>query len=216
MKLTEIFYSLQGEGINIGKPTVFIRFTGCNLDCSWCDTDYARQDGKSYGLEDVLKELSDKFPACRHVCITGGEPLCQMDEVKALMQALLQSGYRIDLETNGAVDISPLREIIEQKTVVVAMDVKTPSSREQDSFIAANLALLKSKDMLKFIIADEKDYGFSKKFIEHRRPDCRIIFTAEGGTELGWLAEKILEDKLEVRLLPQLHKLIWGPDARGR
>lgn len=214
MKLTEIFHSIQGEGINIGLPTIFIRFSGCNLDCTWCDTDYAKHEGEEYTLDRVLERLG-KYPGCRNVCVTGGEPLCQLDEARALMEKLLALDYGIVLETNGSVDLAPIAGLLGDTRMIIAMDVKTPSSGEQDSFLSSNLKFLNKKDMIKFVIADENDYEFSKKFLEHLRPNCNIVFTSEGGTNLRWLSEKVIQDDLNVRVLPQLHKLIWGSNARS-
>ncbi len=207
MKVNEIFFSLQGEGREIGRPTVFIRLTGCNLRCSWCDTEYAFYEGKETDVADIITEV-EKY-GIKRVCITGGEPLLQRDEVFKLVRALLAREYEISIETNGSLPIDGIPD-----DVLVSMDWKTPSSGESDKMLESNLRYLKEKDQLKFVIADEEDYRYAKEFLskhghEHE-PECEIIFQPVGGTDIKWLAEKVLEEGLDMRVLPQLHKIIWG------
>lgn len=203
MIINEIFMSIQGEGREIGKPTVFIRLTGCNLRCEWCDTKYAFYEGKEMSIEDVIKE-AERYKIKR-VCITGGEPLLQRDEVMELMDALLSKGYDISIETNGSLSIDGIPE-----GVLISMDWKTPSSGESEKMLESNLKLLKEKDQLKFVIADERDYEYAKDFLKSHDVECEVIFQPLGGLNLKWLAERALEDRLDVRVLPQLHKIIWG------
>jgi 7-carboxy-7-deazaguanine synthase len=215
MFINEIFYSLQGEGINIGLPTIFIRLSGCNLNCSWCDTEYAKEEGRDTKLANIIKYIERNHGGCRRICITGGEPLEQMKDLKKLLTELCKKKYEIVLETNGSKDLKPLVDLITHKRFKVAMDVKTPSSGEKDSFNGKNLKHLKKKDMLKFVIADKDDYVFAKSFLNDHKIKSKIVFTSAGGTDLKWLAESILEDELNVRVLPQLHKIIWGSEKRG-
>lgn len=204
MKVCEIFHSLQGEGATIGVPTVFIRVTGCNLDCDWCDTKYAKTEGQEMGIGLIIDEL--KKYHCWDVCITGGEPLCQPDVLK-LIDTLLASKFRIVLETNGSKSL----ELLEcDPNLIISMDIKCPSSGQQDKMTFSNIELLGPTDQLKFVIADRKDYDYAKSVIEKYRPGCILIMTPVGGTNLEELAEWVLTENIEARVLPQLHKIIWG------
>jgi len=205
--VNEIFYSLQGEGADAGLPTIFIRLTGCNLRCSYCDTRYAFYEGVEKGLNEILEELTAWN--CRRVCITGGEPLLQKD-VHDLIDALLKKGYEVSIETNGSIAITRLMK----KDVVIKMDVKLPSSGEHTKMVMENIHLLRNRDELKFIIGDRDDYEYAKKIMNEHRPACQIIMQPVWGKGPE-LAEWILEDTLNVRLSLQLHKLLWG-EKRGR
>jgi 7-carboxy-7-deazaguanine synthase len=209
MMVNEIFLSIQGEGKEIGRPTVFIRLTGCNLRCNWCDTEYAFYEGKKMSVEEVLDEV-DRY-GIKRVCITGGEPLLQRDEVLVLVDALLSRGYEISIETNGSLPIDGIHE-----NVLISMDWKTPSSGESEKMLESNLKFLREKDQLKFVIADERDYEYARDFLRKWRAllSCEVIFQPVGVINIRWLAEKVLEDRLDVRVLPQLHKVIWG-NERG-
>ena len=215
MLVNEIFLSLQGEGIDIGLPTIFIRLTGCNLNCTWCDTDYAKTDGYVFTSSEIMSELHRNYHFCKRVCITGGEPLDQIDGVHDLLERLIAEQYDIVIETNGSISLEPLSDLLKKKNLKLALDVKTPSSGEQESFLKDNLKFISTIDMLKFVIADEKDLEFAVDFIENNEVNCNIIFTKVDGTDLKWLAEAVLENKLDVRILPQLHKIIWSEDAKG-
>ena len=206
MIVNEIFLSIQGEGKEIGLPTVFVRLTGCNLRCSWCDTKYAFTEGKEMKIQDIMEEV-ERY-GIKRVCLTGGEPLLQ-EGSRILMKELLDKGYHIVLETNGSLPIDAVDE-----RVLISMDWKTPSSREQDKMLESNLKYLKKKDQLKFVIADEGDYRYALHIIESHELGTEIIFQPLGGMNLRWLAERIIEDRVDVRVLPQLHKVIWG-DERG-
>ena len=211
MKVCEIFHSIQGEGAMIGAPTIFIRMTGCNLSCKWCDTEYAKTEGEEMGLGQVLDEVQ-RYD-CRRVCITGGEPLCQADAVLNLIDELLMLDYFVILETNGSHSLESMEC---SPGLMLSMDIKCPSSGQQDNMLFSNIELLGPTDQLKFIISDRKDYEHAKNIIEEYDPQCLIIMTPVGGTGmLKELAEWILEDRLNVSVLPQLHKIIWG-DERTR
>jgi 7-carboxy-7-deazaguanine synthase len=208
MRVSEIFFSLQGEGVLMGTPTTFVRFVGCNLDCTWCDTKYAREGGEERSIDqifDQVESLETPF-----VCLTGGEPLVQEDIYK-LIDTLLENSYHVTIETNGSV---PLDRIPNSEDVLISMDVKCPSSGMSDKIVYDNLEFLSPRDQLKFIIADRVDYLFALKVMREHEINAPIIMTPVGGTDLQELSEWVLRDKIFVRVLPQLHKLIWG-DKRG-
>ena len=206
MKVYSIFKSLQGEGLTIGAPTSFIRTSGCPLRCTYCDTPQAFDAGELMTLEQILKKVAKQ--KCRHVCLTGGEPLAQKETPK-LLQMLLEKGYYVVLETNGAMSFDELPCV---ENLTISMDIKCPSSGEADKMIFKNIELLGPTDQLKFIIADDTDYIYAKRVIEEYKPKCEIIMTPVGGKELKSLAEKVLKEDLNVRVLPQLHKFIWGDE----
>ena len=153
MKINEIFKSIQGEGILSGLPTIFIRASGCNLRCSWCDTKYAYHNGKELGLNDIFLIL--KKLGCKRVCITGGEPLLQKGSI-GLINLLLKNKYLVSIETNGSKDISRI-----PSKVLISLDIKCPSSKQKSSMLFSNLRLLKQKDQCKFIIKGKKDYEYA-------------------------------------------------------
>ncbi len=208
MQISEIFSSLQGEGLLIGAPTVFLRTAGCNLRCSWCDTEYAFSDGKEMRIDELIKGIGNYD--CQRVCITGGEPLIQKD-MMTFIQKLLDGGYFISVETGGSVSIESLP--CDEK-IIVSLDLKCPSSGEHEKMDFSNIELLSPNDQLKFVIADDNDYEYAKDIIAKRSPICQIVFQPVGGKDLKELAEKVLRDNLDARVLPQLHKLIWG-EKRG-
>lgn len=208
MQINEIFYSIQGEGVHIGIPMVFVRFTGCNLRCEWCDTKYAFFEGKMMSLEEVMKEI--KKYKTKWVCITGGEPLLQ-NEVYALIDQLLKEEHHILIQTNGSM---PLVDIPCEDTIFINMDIKTPSSKMQDKLLESNIELLGKKDSIKFVIADDEDYKYMRPFLKGHQIESQIIIQPEGNKNYKALVEKVLKDRLDVRVLPQLHKLIWG-DKHG-
>jgi 7-carboxy-7-deazaguanine synthase len=208
MRISEIFYSLQGEGILTGLPTIFVRTTGCNLRCTWCDTQFAYEGGGEIAVDHIVSNLED-FPVKR-VCITGGEPLLQ-EELPILISRLLDSGYEVSLETNGSKSI---RGYLEFGSLVISLDIKCPKSEMHESMDFLNIKRLRDKDQLKFVIADEGDYEYSKGILSEHKPQCNIIMMPVGGIELKDLAEWVLRDGLDVRALPQLQKIIWG-DIRG-
>lgn len=208
LKITEIFYSLQGEALNVGLPTVFIRLTGCPLRCSYCDTTYAFSGGEWRNIEDIIAEA--KKYNTRHVTVTGGEPLAQKNCINLLKQ-LCDAGYDVSLETSGAIGLDDV-----DARVVKVVDVKTPASGEQDKNKVENFALLSKSDQLKFVICDEEDYRWSKQFImQHQLENrCAILFSpSHGQLDATTLANWILDDQLNVRFQLQLHKYLWGDVA---
>ncbi len=209
MKINEIFHSIQGEGATMGIPTVFVRFTGCNLDCIWCDTEYAKTEGKKYSIGQILAEV-DKFK-CNQVCITGGEPMYQ-SETPRLINELLATGYLVTLETNGSIN---LEELECSPLLMISMDIKCPSSGQSEKMDFSNIELMGPTDQLKFIITDRNDYDYAKDIMKEYEPRCVIIMTPVDGTDLEKLTEWVLKDRIDVRVLPQLHKIIWG-DQRGK
>ncbi len=208
MKINEMFLSIQGEGIYIGVPMFFIRLTGCNLRCEWCDTKYAFYEGEDMGIEEIMRRVRNA--GVEWVCITGGEPLLQ-DDVYKLIDALLKEGHRVLLETNGSISIENLPT---EENLVVSLDIKTPSSRMENAMRFENLDYLGPKDFVKFVIADERDFEYAKGIIERYKIEQDIVFQPVGGTDLKWLVEKVLNSRMNVRVLPQLHKIIWG-EQRG-
>jgi len=206
LKIYSIFKSLQGEGLTIGAPTAFVRTSGCPLSCAYCDTPQAMEKGEQMSVEEILAKV--RKLKCRHVCLTGGEPLAQKDATK-LVKSLLNEGYQLVLETNGAM---PLDELPCVENLTISMDIKCPSSGEAEKMRFENIELLGPTDQLKFIISDENDYTYSKEIIEKYPTKSEVIFTPVGGTDLKWLAEKVLNEGLDVRVLPQLHKFIWGDE----
>ena len=208
LKVSEIFYSVQGEGACAGAPCVFIRLAGCNLSCSWCDTRYASQGGVDMNLSDIV-EKAESF-GCDLITITGGEPLLQKN-TPGLAAILLNKGYKLLVETNGSLDID-----IMDKRATRIMDIKCPSSNESGKNNFVNIKALTKNDELKFVIADKNDYDFAKSIIKSNDIPCLIWFSAVyGRLEHQELAAWILKDGLNVRLLIQIHKIIWSPDTRG-
>jgi 7-carboxy-7-deazaguanine synthase len=208
MKVNEIFYSIQGEGILVGVPSIFLRLTGCNLRCSFCDTKYAYIQGKEMSIQAILDDIK-KF-ACTYICLTGGEPLLQKDAVK-LIENLLQKNYKICLETNGSISI---KKLVEKKSLMISLDIKCPSSGSHEQMIMQNISYLSKKDQLKFIIKNKEDYDYAKKILKKYNPQCTVFFQPVWGTNPKKLATWILNDGLLVRLALQLHKSIWG-EKRG-
>jgi 7-carboxy-7-deazaguanine synthase len=204
MIVNEIFKSLQGEGIEMGVPTVFVRLTGCPLRCRWCDQEDAWTSGRSMTVEDVLAAVQDHD--CSYVCVTGGEPLAQDDAVD-LITRLLDSGYMVSVETGGS---ETLQELPCSDALMISLDIKCPSSGMHDKMDFTNIELLSPSDQLKLVVADEEDYTYAKTIIDRYEPQCSIIMQPVGGTDIQWLAENVLKDNLRVRVLPQLHKVIWG------
>lgn len=208
MRINEIFYSIQGESTFSGMPTVFVRTTGCHLRCSWCDTEYAFEEGKELSIDEVIHQV-EAF-GCSLVEVTGGEPLLQK-ETFILMKILLDKGFTLLLETSGAL---PVREV--DPRVRMIMDVKCPGSGMSDRMVWENLSLLKKGDELKFVIADAEDYEWAKGILAQWKPKQEVIFSpAFGLQDPQKLAEWILADRLPVRLQLQLHKQIWSPETRG-
>jgi 7-carboxy-7-deazaguanine synthase len=206
MKIYSIFKSLQGEGLTIGAPTTFIRTSGCPLRCTYCDTPQAFDKGEQMSLDDIMKKV--KQMKCSHVCLTGGEPLAQKDAAM-LIQMILGDGYNLVIETNGAMSLDDLPCV---ENLSISMDIKCPSSGESEKMLFENIEILGPTDQLKFIIQDDADYKYAKGIMEKYSPKCEVILTPVGGKDLRDLAEKVLKDGLNVRVLPQLHKFIWGDE----
>ncbi len=210
LKITEIFYSLQGETNTVGLPTVFIRLTGCPLRCSYCDTAYAFSGGNKQTLVEILQQVAQFNP--KYVTVTGGEPLSQ-SACHELMTLLLKKGYSVSLETSGAIDISTV-----DKRVVKVMDLKTPSSKELTKNLYQNIEYLMAHDQVKFVISDDKDYQWSKSIVKQYSLEqrCEVLFSPVMGVlDPTLLAETIIQDNLPVRFQIQLHKYLWG-DAQGK
>ena len=210
LRITEIFYSLQGESSTVGMPTVFIRLTGCPLRCSYCDTAYAFSGGEKQSLDAIISRV-DQFNA-RYITVTGGEPLAQ-SACHELLEQLCDKGYQVSLETSGAIDIFRV-----DSRVVKVMDLKTPSSDEMDKNLYDNIEFLTQQDEVKFVIADHKDYEWSKSMLNQYKLSevCHVLFSPVMGTmNPTQLAEMIIEDNLPVRFQIQLHKYLWD-DAQGK
>ncbi|EAW30839.1 probable radical activating enzyme [marine gamma proteobacterium HTCC2143] len=210
LRLTEIFYSLQGETRTVGLPTVFVRLTGCPLRCAYCDTEYAFHGGEKWSLQAIQEKVASYHP--RYVTVTGGEPLAQPN-CWPLLTALCDQGYEVSLETSGAISLLGV-----DSRVVKVMDLKTPASNEMSRNLYENIELLSPQDQIKFVICDRKDYEWARfKLDEHRLVDRvdEVLFSPSfGQIESAELAEWILADNLPVRFQVQLHKLLWN-DAAG-
>jgi 7-carboxy-7-deazaguanine synthase len=209
LKITEIFFSIQGEALSSGLPTVFVRLTGCPLRCRYCDTAYAFTGGEWRTIPEILNETARYDTP--YVCVTGGEPLAQ-SRCRALLVELCDAGYAVSLETSGAIDISGV-----DARVCRVVDVKTPGSGECDKNRWENLDVLTEQDAVKLVICDRADYEWARDALgAHLRAPCPIFFSPSyGQLDAGTLADWILEDRLPVRLQLQLHKLLWG-DVPGR
>lgn len=206
LKITEIFYSLQGESNTVGLPTVFVRLTGCPLRCGYCDSEYAFYGGERLTLSAILEKVASYRP--RYVCVTGGEPLAQRDCTQ-LLARLCDAGYQVSLETSGAL---PLDDV--DVRVIKVMDLKTPGSGEVSRNRWENLPLLQAQDQVKFVICDREDYEWARfKLDEHRLHErvAEVLFSPSfGQIEPVQLAEWIIADNLPVRFQLQLHKLLWN------
>ena len=205
VSINEIFYSIQGEAKNSGKPTVFIRTAGCPFRCSYCDTDYAFTEGKQTKISEII-ELIKKFDT-KYITVTGGEPLAQKN-IRHLLELLISNSYNISLETSGLIDISDVPKDIE-----IVMDIKTPSSNEESKNIKKNLSIIKKTDVLKFVIGDKNDYEWSKEILsENNLVNFNNIYFSPVHDLLKPkdIAKWILDDNLKVTLQLQIHKYIWG------
>lgn len=210
LKITEIFHSLQGEALQAGLPTVFVRLTGCPLRCTYCDSEYAFYGGEWTHFDGILTEI--RRHDTPHICVTGGEPLAQK-RCSDLLTRLCDEGFQVSLETSGAVDIS-----LADRRVSRVMDLKTPDSGEEDKNLWSNLDELTSNDQIKFVICSRADYEWAREQLHTRKLDtfCNVLFSpAWGLVEAAELAEWILEDHLPVRFQLQIHKLLWG-DVAGK
>jgi 7-carboxy-7-deazaguanine synthase len=226
MQITEIFKSIQGESTHAGLPCVFVRLTGCNLRCAWCDSEYTFTGGHRMSLEEVIEDVERLSPGRGLVEITGGEPMLQEREVVPLMQHLLDDGYTVLLETSGE---RPLQRV--PQGVMKIVDVKCPNSGEPDTFHMENLETLVQSDEIKFVLSDRTDYEFARDFVAAHQLAGRVnavLFSpafskeASGSRDTSHclldpreLAEWMLADNVPARLGLQLHKFIWDPALKG-
>jgi 7-carboxy-7-deazaguanine synthase len=208
LRITEIFYSLQGEARTVGLPTVFVRLTGCPLRCTYCDTEYAFSGGELFSIEQVSRQVAGYAP--RYVTVTGGEPLAQKNCLP-LLEVLCDAGYEVSLETGGAMSLVGVDE-----RVVKVLDLKTPASGEMQRNDYGNIPLLAPRDQVKFVICDRQDYEWARFKLDEYQLATRvsdILFSPSHGQLHGRdLAQWILEDNLPVRLQLQLHKLLWNDE----
>lgn len=206
LRITEIFYSLQGEARTVGRPTTFVRLTGCPLRCSWCDTPYSFSGGSLMSLDAVLETVAGH--GARHVCVTGGEPLAQ-PECLELLTRLCEAGYQVSLETSGALDVSGV-----DPRVSKVVDLKAPGSGESGRNRYENMAALTSHDQVKFVLASKQDYDWARLKCDQFQLVDRVgdvLFSpVHGELDPRSLAEWILADRLHVRLQVQLHKHLWN------
>ena len=210
LRLTEVFYSLQGESKTLGEPTVFIRLTGCPLRCVYCDTAYAFYGGKWLGFDDIFDILSNY--KTKSICVTGGEPLAQPNCVN-LLSELCEQGFDVSLETSGAMDISKVDTRVSR-----VLDIKTPGSAEVNKNLWSNLEQLTNHDQVKFVICSKSDFDWAKEVVEkHKLSDkCLVLFSpSHQQVKETELATWILEEQLNVRFQMQLHKVLWN-DEPGR
>jgi 7-carboxy-7-deazaguanine synthase len=226
MQITEIYKSLQGESTYAGLPCIFVRLTGCNLRCSWCDSEYTFHGGRKMSSEEILAEVNRLSPEGGLLEITGGEPMLQERELVPLMGTLLRSGYQVLIETSGERRLANV-----PAEVIKIVDVKCPHSGAADTFDPENLAALQAHDEVKFVLSDRTDYEFAREFVrEHNLPERvrAVLFSpafrkhATGARDSSHclldpqeLAQWILDDNLPVRLGLQLHKFIWDPALKG-
>jgi 7-carboxy-7-deazaguanine synthase len=211
LQINEIFYSLQGESTHAGRPCVFVRLTGCNLRCKWCDTEYAFYEGRQIPVAEVLEQV--RSYRCDLVEVTGGEPLLQ-EGVYPLIDAMLEAGCTVMIETSGAVDVSRL-----DPRVIKIIDLKCPGSGECDRNLWSNLDRLTTHDEIKFVVADRADYEWARDTISarnlERRAGALLLSPVYGQLDPAALAAWILEDRLPARMQLQMHKLIWPGVTRG-
>jgi 7-carboxy-7-deazaguanine synthase len=210
LRITEIFLSLQGEARDAGRPTVFVRLTGCPLRCQYCDTAYAFHGGSWWTIDEILAEVERQ--GVRHVCVTGGEPLAQKRCI-GLLRRLCDAGHAVSLETSGAIGIGEVDPRVSR-----VLDLKTPGSREVDRNLWANIELLAPHDQVKFVLCDRADYDWARAVLaEHRLHErCEVLFSpSKDQLDARTLADWIVADRLPVRFQVQLHKLLWN-DEPGR
>jgi 7-carboxy-7-deazaguanine synthase len=209
VRIIEVFHSIQGEGPLTGERTTFIRTARCNLRCSWCDTTYSFGPGRERSIPSLLREVTKN--RTRNVCLTGGEPLLQRESVE-LVSRLSQRGVTTVIETGGSLDVSPYLRF---PHVVLSVDVKCPSSRMETRNRWANLPLLREGDVIKFVIGDRKDYQYARRVLRTYRGPATLLFQPVWGSDAGRLADWVLADHLDVRVMLQEHKVLWG-DVAGR
>jgi 7-carboxy-7-deazaguanine synthase len=210
LRITEIFYSLQGESNSVGIPTVFVRLTGCPLRCTYCDTEYAFSGGEKKSIAEIVAQVTSY--GAQYVTVTGGEPLAQTASL-TLLTKLADKGFKVSLETSGAQDVSKV-----DPRIIKVMDLKTPGSTEDHRNRYQNIQYLDAQDQVKFVITDHADYQWAKSILQQYdlTKRCEVLFSPSMGEQNPTeLAELILEDKLAVRFQLQLHKILWG-DMSGK
>ena len=209
LRITEIFHSIQGESSHAGRPCAFVRLTGCNLRCRWCDSEYTFTGGEQMSIDDVLQRV--KSYGCEFVEVTGGEPLAQRESLD-LIKRLCDEGFEVLIETSGSIDVAPV-----DRRATLILDIKCPGSGEVEKNRWENLQQLKPRDEIKFVIADRGDYDWARKVIAERGLAGRTLLFSPvwGEMNLKSLAEWMLADRVRARLQTQLHKHIWGADVRG-
>lgn len=209
LRITEIFFSIQGESTHIGRPCVFVRLTGCNLRCTWCDSEYTFTGGERMSLDDVVAQV--KSYGCNLVEVTGGEPLAQRESFE-LIRRLCNEGFEVLIETSGSIDTAPV-----DPRAKLILDVKCPASGEVEKNLWSNLDRLRPHDELKFVIADRADYEWARQVVAARDLGrWTVLFSPVWGQlDLKDLAEWMLADRVPARLQTQLHKHVWGADVHG-
>ena len=209
MRIIEVFHSIQGEGPLTGTRMTFVRAARCNLRCAWCDSVYSFGPGRERSVDSIVREVVRN--RTRHVCLTGGEPLLQGESL-SLVRALARRGISTVVETGGSLDVGPYTRVPRTQ---LSVDVKCPSSRMEAKNRWENLALLRAEDILKFVISDRGDYTYAKRVLRGYRGPATIVFQPVWGTDAGRLADWVLADHLDVRVMLQEHKVLWG-DVPGR
>lgn len=209
MRIIEVFHSLQGEGPFTGLRTTFIRTARCNLRCRWCDTPYSFGPGRERSIPSLLREV--RSHRTRHVCLTGGEPLLQSESAE-LVEKLGREGLTVTIETGGSLDVS---RYLGLPGTVLSVDVKCPSSGMEGHNRWPNLPKLRPQDVLKFVIGDRKDYLYAKRALRQHPSAAQVVFQPVWGSNAGRIADWVLRDRLEVRVMLQEHKVLWG-DVPGK
>jgi 7-carboxy-7-deazaguanine synthase len=209
MRVIEVFHSLQGEGLLTGARTTFVRTARCNLRCRWCDTPYSFGPGRERSIPSLLAEVARH--RTRYVCLTGGEPLLQRESLD-LVRKLSSRGLTTVIETGGSLDVAPY---VGRPGVHLSVDVKCPSSGMEGKNLWANLPKLTGEDTIKFVIADRRDYLYARRVVKRYRGPAALVFQPVWGSDAGRLADWVLADRLDVRVLLQEHKVLWG-DVPGR
>lgn len=209
MKIIEVFHSVQGEGPFTGLRTSFIRTARCNLRCVWCDSTYTFGPGRERSVGSLIAEVARH--RTRYACLTGGEPLLQHDSPE-LLDRLAESGTTTVVETGGSLDIAPYLRI---PRTILSVDVKCPGSRMDGRNRWENLPKLRDRDVLKFVIGDRRDYLYARRVVREKKVEATVVFQPVWGTDAGRLADWVLRDRLDVRVMLQEHKVLWG-DVPGR
>ncbi|MGQ9583110.1 MAG: 7-carboxy-7-deazaguanine synthase QueE [Thermoplasmatota archaeon] len=213
MRICEIFHSIQGEGVDAGLPTVFVRTVGCNLRCNWCDTRYALDGGSEWELDGILRRV--RSYRCRRVCLTGGEPLIQRDALE-LVRRLLDSGYEVSVETNGSLSITGLLMGNRGGSLRISMDVKCPSSGMHRTTRLEALGDLRPVDQVKLVIRDRRDFLYARRVLRSHPTAAAVVLQPVWGARADRIVGWVLEEGLEARVMIQMHKVIWGARARRR